>query len=229
MSRRHDPPERSTRAGSAAGLAAAGVCLAALAVYLRTLHTALPGPDSGELIAVARVSGIAHPPGYPLYTLLAHAFGAIVAAGRYAWRINMLSALLNAAAAGIVCAAVIRLTGRTAAGCAAGLALAFARPFWKTALVAEVFPLNSLMAALLWLAFVTLLRDAGLVGGGRPAGHAPRARPWPLALLLLITAAIPAHHHTLLLLALPLDAVAAALVLLPADTLARLLPGYRRP
>src|SRR5580704_6875053 len=35
--------------------------LVALAVYLRTLAPSLPTGDSGELIAVARVLGVAHP------------------------------------------------------------------------------------------------------------------------------------------------------------------------
>lgn len=130
----------------------------------------------------------------------------------------------------MVCEAVRRFTGRAAAGVAAGLALAFSRPFWRSALVAEAFPLNSLMAAALWLAFVLLLRDAGLPGGrGAPAGGGRAARPWPLAALLVLAAAIPGQHHTLVLLAAPLLAVALALVLLPERVTARALPGFRRP
>lgn len=239
MSRREPAPERKPNSARIPWLAAAVVFVPAFAIYLRTLHTGVPGPDSGELISVARVLGIAHPPGYPLYTMLAHLFGMIVPWGSYAARINLFSALLHATTAALLCVTVVRLTGRAAAGIAGGLALAGSRPFWKAALVAEVFPLNSLMAVLLWLAFAELLRDAGLVGGpGAPGAHAaPGARGdasrpgrrWPLAVLVLVTALIPAHHHTLLLLALPLDAIAVALVLLPAPWLARRLPGYRRP
>src|SRR5262245_26820642 len=158
--------------------------------------------------------------------MLAHGFGMIVPWGSYAARINLFSALLQAVTAALLCVTVVRLTGRAAAGIAAGLALAFSRPFWKAALVAEVFPLNNLMAVLLWLAFVELLRDAS--GGALGARGAPPRR-WPLAVLVLVTALIPAHHHTLLILALPLDAVALALVLWPADWPTGRPPGGRTP
>ena len=228
VSRREPAPDRTESRARAPWLAGAAVFALTLAVYLRTLHPSVPGPDSGELISVARVLGIAHPPGYPLYTLLAHLFGLVVPWGSYAARINLLSALLHAATAALVCAVVWRLTGRAAAGAAAGLALGFSRPFWKSALVAEVFPLNSLMAALLWIGFAALLGELGLLGA--PAGREERGpRRWPLALLVLVSAAIPAHHHTLFILALPLDAVALALTVLPARTLSRWLPGFRRP
>lgn len=230
MSRHARPPEPAPSAGRTLPWVGAAVFVAAFAVYLRTLHSGLPGPDSGELITVAHGLGVGHPPGYPIYTLLAHGFGLLVPWGVYAWKINLLSALLHAAAAGMLCATVARLTGRSAAGVAAGLALAFSRPFWRSALVAEAFPLNSLMAAAMWLAFAALLRDAGLAGAPAVRDRADRrARPWPLAILAAITAAIPAQHHTLLLLALPLDAVALALLLLPERRLVRALSGYRRP
>ena len=222
-------PRTLATADSAVGTRAAVLLSFAipLAVYLRTLHPGLPGPDSGELITVARILGVAHPPGYPLWTLIAHGFGMIVPFGAYAWRMNVLSALMQAGATAILCAAVIRLTGRASAGLAATLGLAFARAFWKSALVAEVFPLNDLMAALLWLAFASLLRDAGLAPGGSAEARSRRA--WPPGLLILVTAAIPAHHHTLVLLAVPIDAVSLALMALPENLLSRRLPGYRRP
>jgi hypothetical protein len=230
VSRRAPAPDRAPNPARAAIAAAAGVSVAAFAVYLRTLHTGLPGPDSGELITVARVLGVGHPPGYPLYTLLAHAFALVVPWGAYAWKINLLSAVLHAAAAGVLAHVVVRLTGRVAAGVGAGLALALAREYWRSALVAEAFPLNSLMACALWLGFAALLRDAGLLArAGERGGPKSPARPWPLAALVLVTAAIPAQHHTLALLAVPLDAVALALVAGPAGALARWLPGYRRP
>lgn len=41
-------------------------------VYLLTMMPDLGFTDSGELAAVAHTLGIAHPTGYPLYTILAH-------------------------------------------------------------------------------------------------------------------------------------------------------------
>jgi hypothetical protein len=41
-----------------------------LFAYVRTGYTSLAGGDSGELAAEACALGVAHPPGYPLLTLL---------------------------------------------------------------------------------------------------------------------------------------------------------------
>src|SRR5438105_2056790 len=52
--------------------AAAGT--AAFLVYVRTLAPSIVWGDSPELTAAAYTAGVAHPTGYPLYTLLAHIF-----------------------------------------------------------------------------------------------------------------------------------------------------------
>ena len=45
-----------------------------LIVYLLTLSPTLQFIDSGELAVVCKTLGIAHPTGYPLYTLLGRLF-----------------------------------------------------------------------------------------------------------------------------------------------------------
>ena len=42
------------------------------AIYWKTLMPSIPGGDSGELVAESCELGTAHPPGYPLYTILVH-------------------------------------------------------------------------------------------------------------------------------------------------------------
>lgn len=44
----------------------------ALAVYVATVAPGIPGGDAGELVAESCHLGTAHPPGYPLFTLLNH-------------------------------------------------------------------------------------------------------------------------------------------------------------
>ena len=44
----------------------------AITVYTKTLMPSIPGGDSGELVAESCELGTAHPPGYPLYTLVVH-------------------------------------------------------------------------------------------------------------------------------------------------------------
>ena len=46
--------------------------LVVASAYFATLFRGIPGGDSGELVAEACHLGVAHPPGYPLYTLLGH-------------------------------------------------------------------------------------------------------------------------------------------------------------
>lgn len=79
------------------GLLVAGI---ALAVYGRTLAPTVTLVDSGELIVAARNLGVAHPPGFPLYVLLAHA-ATRVPFGDVARRVNAASALFAALAAAV--------------------------------------------------------------------------------------------------------------------------------
>ena len=48
--------------------------LVVLAIYLFTKYPGIPGGDVGELVAETCHLGTAHPPGYPLYTIVSHAW-----------------------------------------------------------------------------------------------------------------------------------------------------------
>ena len=72
---------------------------AVLGVYLATLAPTTAFWDTSEYIAAAKVLGIPHPPGNPLFTLMAHVFGLLPVAASYAARINIFSALTSAFAA----------------------------------------------------------------------------------------------------------------------------------
>jgi hypothetical protein len=71
------------------------------AIYLATLAPTTAFWDTSEYIAAAKVLGIPHPPGNPLFVILAHAFGLLPLAASYAVRINIFAALTSAAAAGL--------------------------------------------------------------------------------------------------------------------------------
>ena len=81
----------------AAALAAAIV----LGVYLATLAPTTAFWDTSEYIAAAKVLGIPHPPGNPLFTLMAHVFALLPLAASYAQRVNLFAAVTSAAAAGL--------------------------------------------------------------------------------------------------------------------------------
>ncbi len=79
----------------------AALCFAVvLAIYWATLAPTTAFWDTSEYIAAAKVLGIPHPPGNPLFTLLAHAWGLLPLAAEYAKRINIFAAVTSAAGAG---------------------------------------------------------------------------------------------------------------------------------
>src|SRR5919109_1442883 len=73
--------------------------LVVFVIYLLTLAPTTAFWDTSEYIAAAKVMGIPHPPGNPLFTLLAHTFGLLPLAASYAERINLFAATTSAGAA----------------------------------------------------------------------------------------------------------------------------------
>ena len=130
-----------------------------LAVYLLTLAPGLTfenyGTDGGDLVTAAYTLGVPHPPGYPTYTLLAWLFTRLPL-GSIAYRVNLLSATCAALTVGLCCSLVLRLLPdepqRPFLAATAALSLAFGPLFWSQAVIAEVYALLALFAALLlWL------------------------------------------------------------------------------
>jgi hypothetical protein len=102
--------KRRLRLGSAALVFAV-----ALALYAATLAPTVTLVDSGELIVAARTLGVAHPPGFPLYTLLAH-LASVVPIGNVAARVNFASAFFAACAVAVLsllAAAALPITGHS--------------------------------------------------------------------------------------------------------------------
>src|SRR5262245_39297240 len=88
---------RQTPPYGLAGLLALGVLL----VYIATVAPTTAFWDTSEYIAAAKTLGIPHPPGNPLFVLLAHTFGLLPVAASYAKRINLFAAVTSALAAGL--------------------------------------------------------------------------------------------------------------------------------
>ncbi len=76
---------------------AATVFVVALSLYIFTLAPTVGPVDSGELTLAAYSFGVAHPPGFPLYTLLAH-LATLLPFSSIAVRVNLASALFAALA-----------------------------------------------------------------------------------------------------------------------------------
>ena len=121
------------------------------AIYGLTLSPSVAGGDSAELINVAAALGVAHPPGYPLHTLLGHLFS-LLPFSQVAQSVNLLSAFCSALASLFLYLAVKNSIKEAWRGLWAGyLAVVFfaLSPWvWTYSTVAEVFPLNNLLLAL---------------------------------------------------------------------------------
>ncbi len=127
-----------------------------LLIYIRTLHPTVGGGDSGELVASAYGWGVAHPPGYPLYSILARLFMYLPFGSNPAYRANLFSAICDSGAA-VLIAAAVRVHGASLwGGMMGGGLFAFAPLVWAYATVAEVFPLNNLFVGALVLSAVLL-------------------------------------------------------------------------
>jgi hypothetical protein len=78
-------------------LACALLLVVDLSVYLLTLAPTVQFIDSGELAVVCKTLGIAHPTGYPLYTLLGRLFS-LLPSGDIIFRVSQMSLLFTCAA-----------------------------------------------------------------------------------------------------------------------------------
>lgn len=155
-------------------------------MYLRTLAPGLTGEDAGEFIAAAYHLGIPHPPGYPLYCLLGHAFTWLPWCGA-AWRVNFMSACFAALAAGMLSWLVYRITRSRIGAVSGGLAFAFSRNLWEQALIAEVYTLNIFILICGWWCLWEW--------------RAQRRPGWLYAFSATVALALAAHNTIVLLLA----------------------------
>ena len=139
---------------------AVGVSATVLLGYLLTLAPTVTFWDAGEFIAAAKTLGIPHPPGTPLFVMIAHVWALIFPVGEYAFRTNLLSALLSAAGAGcffLVAHESLRGFSGTATrigGAAAGAIIgAFTLTAWQNSNETEVYAVATFtIGAMSWLA-----------------------------------------------------------------------------
>jgi hypothetical protein len=69
------------------------IAVVAFVIYLLTLAPTVGFIDSGELAAVATTLGIAHPTGYPFFTLIGWLFTRLPIGGSEIYKLNLMSAL----------------------------------------------------------------------------------------------------------------------------------------
>src|SRR5437868_10876916 len=137
------------------------VSVGALILYVATLAPTTQFWDTSEYIAAAYTLGIPHPPGNPLFVLMAHVFGMLPFVAGYAQRINLFAAVTSAISAGcwfLVAERWLRsfvpaVWPRRLCALAGALVSATAFTVWNQSVVNEkVYTLSLLSIALiLWL------------------------------------------------------------------------------
>lgn len=149
-------------------------------VYLATMPTLITFEDAGLFHQVCYFNGIAHPPGYPLFTLICSPLYSLgfdpVITG------NTLSVIFGVATLAVIYP-VCRLLDLSPRFACLTLILAGASlDFWSQAIIVEVYTLNTLLfALLLWLALLYQKRPDPkfLIGLAAVAGLS-LSNHWPL-------------------------------------------------
>ena len=205
------------------------VFLVALLFYSWTLAPTVTLTDSGELIVVARGLGIAHPPGVPLWIILAH-LASLVPLGNVAQRINFSSALfaaLTCAMLTFVVAEVIITASYLAAAkrrkkgtkkieelgvthsmvaapaLGAGLLMAFSRTLWSYATITEVYALNALLIVIIFFLVLRwrrcIVEDRMHLSTASNPGQVTRHDVFLYSAALIFGLALGVHHVTVAL------------------------------
>ncbi len=155
------------------------VSMFAFIVYLKTLAPSVTFIDSGELAAVACTLGIAHPTGYPLFTLLGWFFSRLPIASEEILRLNIMAAFFCAVGVFIFYhlnhfvlsgifgqRAALRLKkgenpslAVRVSSAGAALLLAFSETYWSQAISVEVYSLHVLFLSLVTYSFFKAVYD----------------------------------------------------------------------
>ena len=152
--------------------------LIALVAYTCTLAPTVTLEDSGELVVAADYLGVPHPPGYPIWTLLAWLFQWVFHFVTFqgqpnpAWSVGFMSAFFGAAACAVLSLLVSRsgfdmlrgiprltkVLGTSTesllcwvGGVAGGLLFAFSSVLWSQSVIVEVYSLNAFFLTLILL------------------------------------------------------------------------------
>ncbi len=115
-------------------------------LYVGMQTTGLYGGDAGDLVANAYLFGIPHPPGYPLYTLLAGQISHTIPWNSIEWRVGLMSSFPTALSLFFLWRIIFRITKSIFATTLAVIFYGLLGPVWLSAITQEVFGLFSLFA-----------------------------------------------------------------------------------
>lgn len=163
----------------AAGLAGAAL----LSIYVATLAPSVTFWDAGEFIAAARVLGIPHPPGTPLFVIVLNAWARLFWFLPFATATNLFSAVCAASAGGLTALWIGRSSRSAIIGFAAAITAGAMSSVWQNATETEVYSAS------------LLLSIAAIVAADR-AGETGQLR-WTTLAAYLLALALPLHLSAL--------------------------------
>ena len=114
--------------------------------YFQT--SSIYGGDAGDLVTAAYLRGVAHPPGYPLYTFIGHLLTKLPF-NTVAWRVGLLSSIPSAATLTMLYLLLRMVSKKIILPLIAVSTLGFTYLFWLYAIVPEVFALHTLFVTVL--------------------------------------------------------------------------------
>ncbi|GAB4267807.1 MAG: hypothetical protein Kow0080_10160 [Candidatus Promineifilaceae bacterium] len=158
-------------------------------LYLFTVSPDVLPADNGEFQLIAANAGVAHPPGFPLYTMLSNLVIHLMLPMEPALSLNLFSAVISTATLIIVYLTVYRLVKRKWASLTAVTALGTATTFWAQATTANIRTLTALFAALI---FYALIRYQQAVTQNQP-------RPQKWLILFAFAMGFGVTHHASLI------------------------------
>ncbi len=175
------------------------------ASYLWTLAPTLTFWDAGEFITTAKILGIPHPPGTPLFVILGHVFGMLPLGLSFAVKMNVMSALVSAIGCFFYFLVLVSVIGRidramewdlpprivNAGAFAAVLIGAWGQTQWSNSTETEVYSV-----ALATIALVTFLVFYW-------ADHLEEGKDWNLLLLAVFLMGLSVGNHLMALLVMP--------------------------
>ncbi|MFI5252942.1 MAG: DUF2723 domain-containing protein [Bacteroidota bacterium] len=159
------------------------VAFFAFVVYLKTLCPNVNFVDAGELATVCATLGIAHPTGYPLFTLIGWLISRLPLGLRVIYQLNLLAAFESSVALFLCFRFLVFFLNEFPRGShrasdpesnisfikylpalSGTLVLAFSEIYWSQSLSIEVYPLQNIFLFLLLFSFTKALRTENTIG-----------------------------------------------------------------
>lgn len=146
-----------------------GIFLLTFIVYFLTMMPDLGFTDSGELAAAADVLGIAHPTGYPLYTIIAHVWS-LISPFSTVYDLNLLAGIFTAMSVSVFSLILNEVfemfqgdsTHKSIISTSIALMFGFGSTVWSQGTALEVYSLQLFLMMLIILYFMKAMKHGGM-------------------------------------------------------------------